>query len=196
MKNLLLHWQRYAEAETAFEHVLKLDENCEDAVEELHKTRISRLMVSLTGAREVPALSTWPDPARWTFDLPLTCVHTLHLITFKHGAHTAAVDWIYSQRALLLENLKVNGTLLNGTKAKTNLLYRVKSVSAFTVHFLFVLLCPIFPHCFACLLEGSCPLGSFAYVAKSSECRLKSWSWNLCPWVRHLNISACIVIKL
>ncbi|XP_033633177.1 uncharacterized protein LOC117294769 [Asterias rubens] len=36
--------KRYAEAETAFEHVLKLDKNCEDAVEELHKTRISRLM--------------------------------------------------------------------------------------------------------------------------------------------------------
>ncbi len=36
--------KRYAEAETAFEDVLKLDKNCEDAVEELHKTRISRLM--------------------------------------------------------------------------------------------------------------------------------------------------------
>ncbi|XP_038045539.1 uncharacterized protein LOC119720084 [Patiria miniata] len=36
--------KRFGEAETAFEHVLKLDKNCEDAVEELHKVRVYRLM--------------------------------------------------------------------------------------------------------------------------------------------------------
>ncbi|XP_022098254.1 hsp70-Hsp90 organizing protein 1-like isoform X2 [Acanthaster planci] len=40
----LVGLKRFAEAEAAFEHVLKLDKNCEDAVEELHKVRVGRLM--------------------------------------------------------------------------------------------------------------------------------------------------------
>ena len=49
--------QRYADAENAFEQVLHLDKNCEEAVEELRRVRGYQLMVRLL-LREIYTLFT------------------------------------------------------------------------------------------------------------------------------------------
>lgn len=44
----------FSEAEDAFTQVLKLDKNCEDAVQELLRVRIQQIVVSLVPGAKIP----------------------------------------------------------------------------------------------------------------------------------------------
>ena len=46
-RHLVLLWQRYSEAERAMEQVLKLDKDCEEAVNDLFNCKVLQLMVTV-----------------------------------------------------------------------------------------------------------------------------------------------------
>lgn len=123
---IFFSFQKFSEAEDAFSQVLKLDKNCEDAVQELKRVRTSQITVSIYVVLPISVVASFLCKGKkWVFLLKR--INLFFLV----------VNLYYDKFSAILKTFRSNSLSLHWKK-KTSTLYLnflYDSLCAFIIHF-------------------------------------------------------------